>query len=156
MTGQFPRQCSGRAVHLDRGHRIKLQPDLSWWERGRCLWVGDAKYKQVTSGGEPNADTYQAVAYCLGAGVEHATLIYASDLGAGGAVHIKAGGPTIERVGLDLSLAPGALLEQVHKLAVRVRSQACATPPEEAREASAINPHHERLAACGGAPRRSL
>ena len=32
-------------VHLDEAGRVRLQPDLSWWDGRVCTFVGDAKYK---------------------------------------------------------------------------------------------------------------
>ena len=50
-------------VTLDQADSIKLEPDLSWWESGKCTFVGDAKYKRVYDGRAPNADIYQMLAY---------------------------------------------------------------------------------------------
>jgi len=43
----FPRQVQGRRLYLDEGRRVRLYPDLSWWDGSRCLVVGDVKYKAL-------------------------------------------------------------------------------------------------------------
>ena len=48
---------------LDVDGRVHLKPDLTWWLGGRCVFVGDAKYKNVTGERVPNADLYQMLAY---------------------------------------------------------------------------------------------
>ncbi len=61
----FPsdRGLQRRMPSLDTNGTVTLKPDLSWWESGRCVFVGDAKYKRVRDGSVPNADPYQALAY---------------------------------------------------------------------------------------------
>lgn len=120
----FPPQCRGHAVYLDLAHSIKLQPDLSWWHLGRCIWVGDAKYKRVARGSEPNADVFQALSYCHGTGLRRATLIYASDLGAAREIRVKEGSVVLELAGIDLSQAPHSLLQQIDRLASSICTHA--------------------------------
>ena len=44
---------------------MRLKPDLVWWsEIAPYRFVGDAKYKRITSTDFPNADIYQMLAYC--------------------------------------------------------------------------------------------
>ncbi len=44
------------AGFLAKGCHVPLEPDLVWWEGGRCVFVGDAKYKRVKDERVPNAD----------------------------------------------------------------------------------------------------
>ena len=36
-----------RGVTLDEARRVRLYPDLTWWDGGDCVFVGDAKYKNI-------------------------------------------------------------------------------------------------------------
>ena len=62
---------------LDQANRVHLEPDFSWWERGSCTFVGDAKYKTVLDKGVPTADLYQALAYATVLDLPGALLAYA-------------------------------------------------------------------------------
>ena len=47
--------CSPREmprVTLAKGNRVRLEPDLSWWRGGTCVFVGDVKYKRIEDGVE--------------------------------------------------------------------------------------------------------
>ena len=48
---------------LDTEGRVNLKPDLTWWHGSSCVFVGDAKYKNITGERVPNADLYQLLAY---------------------------------------------------------------------------------------------
>ena len=73
----FPHEAKGRKLFLDQRKRIKLEPDLSWWDRGKCVFVGDAKYKKVSVRGIKNPDIYQMFAYTTSANLPSGLLIYA-------------------------------------------------------------------------------
>ena len=75
----FPQEARGRDLWLDEGRKVRLKPDLSWWQNDRCVFVGDAKYKPTTVHGAKTHDIYQALAYALAAGLPSALLIYAHD-----------------------------------------------------------------------------
>ena len=64
---------------LDYGGRIHLRPDLTWWEGGHWVFVGDAKYKRIADHRIPNADLYQLLAYATALGLPGGLLIYAED-----------------------------------------------------------------------------
>ena len=57
---------------------MPLYPDLSWWERGRCVFVGDVKYERTGAGGGRSPDLYQLLAYATAAGLPGGLLIYAA------------------------------------------------------------------------------
>ena len=58
------KQLTGnRRIYLAKPSRVKLEPDLTWWDGETCTFVGDAKYKRVRVEGVPNADLYQLLAY---------------------------------------------------------------------------------------------
>ena len=49
---------------LDKGGHVHLRPDLVWRDGSDFIFVGDAKYKNITCEKVPNADIYQMLAYC--------------------------------------------------------------------------------------------
>jgi 5-methylcytosine-specific restriction enzyme subunit McrC len=65
----------GAARRLDVAGRVTIKPDLSLWKGRRCIFVGDAKYKQTAQG--ENADLYQMLAYCKALGLNAGLLVYA-------------------------------------------------------------------------------
>lgn len=67
-----------RGLRLDADRRIKLEPDLSWWRGGRCVFVGDCKYKRLSAAGFLHADLYQLLAYTIASHVPSGMLIYAA------------------------------------------------------------------------------
>ncbi len=50
---------------LDYANRVNLRPDLVWWHAGDRVFVGDAKYKNITGGKVPNADLYQLLVWYI-------------------------------------------------------------------------------------------
>jgi McrBC 5-methylcytosine restriction system component len=52
-----------RRLWLDRKSQIRLKPDLSWWDAGRCVFVGDVKV-QTRSGRRDRAPRHLPAA-CL-------------------------------------------------------------------------------------------
>ena len=60
----------------DRG-RVSLKPDLVWREGSRCVFVGDAKYKNIDNKPVPNSDLYQMLAYVTALDLPGGLLIYA-------------------------------------------------------------------------------
>ena len=96
-------------VYFDTTNRIRLYPDLSWWEDERCVFVGDAKYKRIPKDARvPNADLYQMLAYATALGLPGGLLIYAKDDDAErgaplGEYRVCNAGKTLEVVELDLS-----------------------------------------------------
>jgi 5-methylcytosine-specific restriction enzyme subunit McrC len=73
----FPAAARARPVYLDMEHRVPLEPDLSWWIGGRCIFAGDCKYKK-TEGSIPNGDVYQMLAYLAALQLTDGLLIYAA------------------------------------------------------------------------------
>ena len=65
------------AAHLDIDDQIALRPDFTWWQGGRCVFAGDAKYKITEDGKPANADLYQALAYATALDLPGVLLVYA-------------------------------------------------------------------------------
>ena len=112
----------GARLTLDKGCRISIEPDLSWWNGRRCVFVGDAKYKKLETEGFKHADIYQMLAYCTATGLPSGLLIYAAREGEPGKYKIKYSDKTIEVVWLDLNGTPETILGEVASLAEHVKS----------------------------------
>jgi 5-methylcytosine-specific restriction enzyme subunit McrC len=122
---RFPQNAKGRHLTLDNKGLIALEPDLSWWASdGRCIFVGDAKYKKLTPRGYEHADTYQALAYTVATRLPAALLVY----GAGETTEADHFVPTVDKIihvrTLDLEGTPHDILRQVQALADEVRTLA--------------------------------
>ncbi len=111
--------CRGRFLRLDRGGSVRLEPDLSWWEAGRCLFVGDAKYKRIETA-VPNADLYQLLAYTTAANLPSGMLVYAAGEATTGTYQVMHTGKRLHVLSLDLACSPAQILEQVHGLATSI------------------------------------
>lgn len=73
----FPQGAEARSLKLDRQRSINLEPDISWWEGGQCLFVGDVKYKRTSPAGIIHADLYQLLSYTVASNLRAGLLIYA-------------------------------------------------------------------------------
>ena len=121
LTGRQWKKCK---LTLDEADVIKLEPDLSWWDSGRCCFVGDAKYKETGILGFEHADIYQMLAYCTATKLPAGLLVYAAG-GAGPGLHrIKHTEKSIEVTTVDLSGTPQMILNDVQGIATKVRNMA--------------------------------
>ena len=109
---------------LDEGRRIRLKPDLSWWDREACAFVGDVKYKRYkrADDGTRNADLYQLLAYATALDLPGGLLIYAKGEAEPAAHTVRHAGKRLEVHALDLSGPVEELLAGVGRLARRVRA----------------------------------
>jgi 5-methylcytosine-specific restriction enzyme subunit McrC len=117
---------------LDVANRIRLDPDLSWWKRGRCVFVGDAKYKRIDNRHAPNADLYQLLAYTTALDLPGGVLVYAKGERDPAIHKVRHAGKRLEVFALDLAGEPTAILEQISELADRVRTLAANAPAARA------------------------
>ena len=117
----FPQGGSRRGMRLDRGGRVHLKPDISWWEGIRCVFVGDLKYKKTDSG-IPNADLYQLLAYTIAADLPTGLLIYAQGEERPIVHAIKHVSKRLEVVAIELSGSPDEILAEVSRIADAIRS----------------------------------
>ena len=110
-----------RGVTLDKAGRVTLKPDLTWWDGGTCMFVGDAKYKKVTGESVPNADLYQLLAYATALDLPGGMLIYAQGKAEPVVHKVRDSGKRLEIAALDLSGTLDEVLAHVESLADRVR-----------------------------------
>ena len=112
-------------VHLDEAGRVRLQPDLSWWDGRVCTFVGDAKYKRTKDERVPNADLYQMLAYATALDLPGGLLVYAEGNAEGGSstldYRVRHAGKHFHVVTLDLAGPIPCLEGELHALAAKVR-----------------------------------
>lgn len=118
----FPQANDRHSLHLDHDRQISLKPDISWWQRRACLFVGDVKYKRVDHRGVRHADIYQVLAYAIAADLPGGLLIYAAGEAPAALHEIRHLGRQIQVIALDLDGPPAAILGQIDAVAGRVRA----------------------------------
>jgi len=120
---QLVQGSRGHPLFLDEARQVRLEPDLSFWRGSQCLFVGDAKYKRITSTDYPNADIYQAMAYAVATGRQRALLVYAAGEGEPASHRVVHIGKRIDVVTLALGQPPAGVLAQVAELAKFIRHE---------------------------------
>jgi 5-methylcytosine-specific restriction enzyme subunit McrC len=118
----------GKSVALDEAMLLKPEPDLSLWRRGRCVFVGDAKYKVTTKGAID--DLYQLLAYCSATDLRDGLLIYAEQPEGPMTHRIVHGGPHLHVEALNVEAPTRALLARCNELAERIVGMARASERE--------------------------
>jgi len=108
---------------FDKGKSVWLKPDLSWWENSTtCTFVGDAKYKDLTTKPARHTDLYQLLAYVTTLNLPGGLLIYAQG-GAGTTTYtVRHSGKRLEVFALDLSCSLDDILARIETLARKIRS----------------------------------
>lgn len=118
---QFPRNAANKNFYLDNGHKIRLEPDFSWWENGKCVAIGDMKYKRTI----PNSsDLYQILAYQNAADLDNGFLIYAAtdDEDKSCSYEIRNSNKLIHIEILNLNGSPEEILDHVNVIADKIKS----------------------------------
>ena len=106
---------------IDEKGRVNLRPDLTWWQGGRCVFVGDAKYKKIKVESVPNADLYQLLAYVTALNLPGGMLVYAKGEETPVVHNVRNSGKRLEIAALDLSGTLDDVLNRVAHLAQSVR-----------------------------------
>ncbi|MFJ3552381.1 McrC family protein [Streptomyces sp. NPDC090114] len=111
------------AHHLDEADAIRMKPDfVLYGPESTPRAVADAKYKAEKTGGYPDADLYQMLAYCTALGLRDGHLVYAKG-NAGHAAHrVRHAGIVLHQHALDLDQNPAGLLADVAEVAARMVS----------------------------------
>ena len=107
---------------LDETGRIGLRPDLVWREDAACVFVGDAKYKNITDERVPNSDLYQLLAYTTALDLPGGLLIYAEGEAEASTYVVRVSHKHLEVAALDLSGSLEEVLKRVDQLADKVRA----------------------------------
>ena len=108
-------------IYLDRASSVKLEPDITWWHGRDCLFVGDAKYKKVSTRSVSNVDLYQLLAYATALDLPGGMLIYAKGEGEPAVHTVRHSGKRLEVEALDLCHPLEAVLCDVQKLAKKIK-----------------------------------
>ena len=111
---------SNRGLTLDEEEAVHLKPDLSWWDGAICTFVGDAKYKNLTSAPVPTADLYQLLAYATALDLPGGLLVYAQGEADTASYLVKHLRKRLDVVALDLSGTLDEVLGRVDYVAARV------------------------------------
>ena len=104
---------------LDEAGRVRLRPDLTWWDGSDCTFVGDAKYKRVEN---QHADLYQLLAYITALDLQGGMLIYAEGKARPVVHEIRHSGKRLEVAALDLSGSLDKILARVRCIAKRIQT----------------------------------
>ena len=109
---------------LDEGGKVRLRPDLVWREGTRHVFVGDAKYKNISGERIPNADLYQLLAYVTALDLPNGLLIYAKGEAETATYQVRHSGKRLEVAALDLSGTLDEVLARVEWVADAVSESA--------------------------------
>jgi 5-methylcytosine-specific restriction enzyme subunit McrC len=121
----FPQHAAGRPLFLDADMQLRLEPDISWWSHGRCVFMGDVKYKRTPdAAGVKHPDLYQLLAYTTATQLPHGLLIYAAGEETSREISIPAAAKKIEVVTLDLDREPVEVLARIKETSFVVKTQA--------------------------------
>ena len=117
------KQLTGnRRIYLAKSRRVKLEPDLTWWDGAVCTFVGDAKYKRVRVEGVPNADLYQLLAYVTALNLPGGLLVYAQGEAETAAFDVRHSDKRLEVAALDLGGSLDAVLNRLDFLADKIKA----------------------------------
>ena len=117
------KQLTGnRRIYLAKSRRVKLEPDLTWWDGAVCTFVGDAKYKHVRVEGVPNADLYQMLAYVTALNLPGGLLVYAQGETETEVFNVRHSDKRLEVAALNLGGTLDSVLRRIDGLADRIRA----------------------------------
>ena len=126
---------------LDEDGKVSLRPDLVWREGARHVFVGDAKYKNISGDQVPNTDVYQLLAYTTALDLPSGLLIYAKGEADTATYQVRHSGKRLEVAALDLSGTLDEVLARVEWLAGVVKAAAMrggGLPPVNGRRVVAV------------------
>lgn len=113
---------------LTRDRQLRIKPDLSWWDGPFCTFVGDAKYKNLSSSSAPSHDLYQLLAYATALDLPGGLLVYAHGEAVPASYLVVHAQKRLEVTALDLSGELATVLQEVEQVAQQVlalRDAAC-------------------------------
>jgi len=120
--GLTQREFGEKSIHsLDIGGRVHLRPDLTWYRGGYCVFVGDAKYKDISDRRMPNADLYQLLAYATALDLPGGLLIYAKGEGNPDTYQVRHSGKRLQVESIDLEVPFDDVLTQIGILAGKIK-----------------------------------
>jgi 5-methylcytosine-specific restriction enzyme subunit McrC len=90
-----------RALQLS--NKVFLKPDISRWQDGSCIAIGDVKYKRTSEDGIVYSDIYQLLAYAVATGLDTASLVYAKSIVESEGLYL-AGNHYVEALGIEIKV----------------------------------------------------
>ena len=105
---------------LDHGRRVTLEPDLTWWDGPTCTFVGDAKYKNLTSHRVPNSDLYQMLSYATALDLPGGLLVYVQGEVDDASYDVRHSGKRLDVASLNIAGTLDETLRNVRTIAKRV------------------------------------
>ena len=102
--------------------KVRLKPDLTWWQGSDCVFVGDAKYKLIEDKRVPNADLYQLLAYVTALDLPGGMLIYAQGEAEPATYQVRNSEKRLEVAALDLRDTLVEVLKRVECIADRIKT----------------------------------
>jgi 5-methylcytosine-specific restriction enzyme subunit McrC len=117
----FPSGGGNNSLFMDVGQKIRLKPDLSWWEGSNCVFVGDVKYKRISVTGIKHPDLYQLLAYTIATELPGGLLIYAAGEDEPAIHEVVSVPKQLEVTSLDLSGSPNQILADIARIALTVK-----------------------------------
>ena len=105
---------------LDHGRRVTLEPDLTWWDGPTCTFVGDAKYKNLTSHRVPNSDLYQMLSYATALDLPGGLLVYAQGEVDDASYDVRHSGKRLDVASLNIAGTLDETLRNVRTIAKRI------------------------------------
>ena len=115
---------------LDKDNRLRLRPDLVWRDGSSCVFVGDAKYKDIADKTVPESDVYQMLAYVTALDLRGGMLVYAGEA-ENRLYRVRHTDKAIEVTSLDISGTLDEILANVRGLGWKIRGlhQGTSPPP---------------------------
>ena len=135
--------CERTDCSLDEEGEVGLRPDLTWWDGATCVFVGDAKYKNLTGERVPNSDLYQLLAYVTALDLPGGLLVYAQGEADTRTYRVRHCGRRLETAALDLSGTLDDVLVRVGEIAQQVaalRDDALSSPRGTTAQIAAAEP----------------
>lgn len=117
----FPQGANQRSICLDEAGRVRLEPDISWWEGSTYTFVGDVKYKRIAPEGVKHPDIYQLLTYTVATDLPGGMLIYAAGEADAAFHKVRYLGKELEVRTLDLAGSPEEILASIKVVANRIR-----------------------------------
>ena len=105
-----------------REGRVRLRPDLVWRNGPDTVFVGDAKYKNITGRPVPEDDLYQLLAYTTALDLPGGLLVYAQGEADERVYTVRNSGKRLEVAALDLSKDLDSVLTRINSLAEKARA----------------------------------
>lgn len=121
-SSQLVQHGAGVGLTLDEAGKIRLRPDISWWEDGSCRFIGDVKYKRIKVSGVLHPDLYQLHAYVSATSLPAGLLIYAAGETDEAEHVVVPGGARLLIRTLSVDGSPEAVLARVRNLAETIVS----------------------------------